>query len=957
MPIRVKAPDGSIAEFPDGTDPAVIQRAMASQFGAPAATTSPDTSAGEPVSPFLPVNTREAPQRSDLDALRQKGLGGQLAGELALMTDATAEGLLGLGDMVLDVAKFAADGGIDAASTAFNLVRPWPLDPEKQRTFVEDNLRPSTFFQDNVQSLHDSKEQLVDPLLAKVGAPNIDVAELSPRDRFVYRTSEAAIPTAITLGAATAPKAGSTAINAADDIFGAAAKQVRSAPVRASAEEIAASAGGAAGLTLAEEADLGPRAQLAAALGGSLLASPIASTPFSIADSVSGAAKDAKAARFLQENTLDPKLAASNIADDLDAARRLDAPAPSAFLSSNDEKLIALERQLRSKPDYGPGATAAERRFRSDLGDRVGDLRPQGADTRAPQKLAASQRAAMLDDIAGAQSKAQNADAAAKASRETAAVPLSAAKDGAADASRALDDVVVEGTLKPRRAERNAKYAEIDPGRGVEVNTSSIRKALDDVRAESGDQFQSRLTPTKELDELDALINGDNPVTYADLQDARSALASSIRDANVGVDGSKAPPFVDKLRRIKQAIDDLDPSAVSDPAAAKAAAEAADFHKSEFAPFFGRGAGKELRKAVDRDDFSRSNTSPADTAARFFIKTGRNSEDAAKDLREILRVAPDEAAGMDAVRNYMFASAARTLDADGAVNPTRLRAFLDKHQGPLRAFPEVESELRSVLKSAVNADDAAKAAKADLARLAKEAKITEAEFNKSAAAIFLDNDPETAVRKIMSSSDKQKAMADALRLVSKDPQAKSGFKAAAADWLRESVSGTASGKTADSTDPITVGALTKLLRKNRNTLSGVFDEKEIKALEDVNQLLRTSTRIDSVRGSNQSVTAELALSDVDTTLLEAALRAKYGILKAGGIMRMVGKVIGRGQELAGVDRNARAVKLREMLLDISTDPEKAIHLLNYERTKAWDKKFSRLFLAGEALDEDETPAE
>lgn len=949
MPIRVQAPDGSIVQFPDGTDPAVMQSAMAAQFGAPK--TTPGVQAPTDASAVAGSLRAQTP----LEQLRSQGPIGQLGAEVGLMGDATAEGFIGLGDIVFDALKFAGDGVIDSAKGVGELLNPFAT-PGLQ---TPQDLTPGAFLQDNVPSLREVKNNVVDPALEQIGIVDFNVNELSPADRFKYRFSEAAIPAALTLGAATAPKAGQATVSLADDVFAGVKNQIRAKPIRASAEEIAASAGGAAGLTLAEEMDVGPLGQAGAALGGAVLASPLAATPFAIADNATGAATKATQARIVQDAALNPKLAASKIAEDLDAARSIGATPPSALLSSDDEGLIAMERALRTKPDFAPKATAVERQFRSDLVDTVSDIRPVGADTRAPQRVAAAKQADRLAKQNARQTDAQSRldDVARKAgeNRQNAAAPLTGAKGGAADASRELDETVVEGVLKPRRTARNERYARIDPNRSVDVDTTSIRTALDDVRAGSGTQFQGRLTPTKELEELDALINGDGPVSFADLQDARSALSAAIRDASVGVDGNKAPPFVEKLRALKKSIDDLDPDALADPKAAARATEAKRFHETEFAPFFGRGAGKQLRRAIDNDDFTRSNSSPADTAGRFFLKTGRRSEDAAQDLREILSIAPDEAAGRQAVRNYLFASASRTMDGD-TVNPARLRKWMENHQGPLRQFPEVDAELKGVLKSAINAgkkgDEAISAAKNDLARIAKEAKLSDAEFNKSAASIFLNNDPEKAVAKIMAANDRQKAMRDAVKLVSKDPQAKKGFKAAVSDWLKESISGTAGGRTANDADPITVGALTKALRRNRNTLAKVYAEEEIKALESVNKLLRTAARADNARPSMQSVTAELDAAEIDTTLLEAALKSKYGVLKGGSIMRIAGGLIGRAQELTGTSRAARAAQWREFLLDVSTDPEKAIHLLNFEDTPAWEKKLSRLFLVTEALDED-----
>lgn len=64
MPIRIQTPDGSIAEFPDGTPDATIQQVMAREYGGPQAGGSPRPSAG------APQTAQRPPVGSDADAHR-----------------------------------------------------------------------------------------------------------------------------------------------------------------------------------------------------------------------------------------------------------------------------------------------------------------------------------------------------------------------------------------------------------------------------------------------------------------------------------------------------------------------------------------------------------------------------------------------------------------------------------------------------------------------------------------------------------------------------------------------------------------------------------------------------------------------------------------------------------------------------------------------------------------------
>lgn len=965
MAIRVKDHEGRIVEFPDGTPQDVIENAMLDHFYSNSSAFGQTD--GAPKKGALRNIRKSLGTQSDLDKLDEQGTLGQLAGRAAIVGDAGLTGMAKLGDMGLGALGMLGDAFIDSVKSAGSLLPFANAQPIPAQ---------SSFVRENTPSLVDAKEKLLDPALQSIGVADVNPNELQGMDRINYLAAENLIPSALTYGAL-APKAAeiarTTAAGAAGNPVMDIGRRIQAAPIRTSIEEIASGLGSATAINSAEEMNLGPLGQMAAALFGGLAPGILVEGGFSAADALTGVTQQRQQARLVQDAALSPKLAASRIYDDLRIADANDITPPSAFLSSDDEGLIAMDRALRSKPDVLPQITARDRQMRSDMVRRVDDLRPD-ADALAPQRLATNERLRMLENLDAQRTAGQRGVEAAEQARNTVAAPIAVAKDTVADASRALDDVVVNKTLVPRRAERNRLFDAIDPDATVRVSddaAAELRALADDVLREgvSRPGMESRTNPKgpiagfkRLLGEADDATDGGGigdvltalagdaaddtpPLTYADLQRARGEIAALIRDGNIGVDGSKAPVYVQKLKRLKSALDNLDPNALDDPDAVARAAGAMDYHKSEFAPFFGRGAGKDLRKALDNTDVTRSGVSPADTAARFFLRTGRNAEDAAADLRQILSIAPDEQSGMDAVRQYMFASAARTLDKNGNVNPARMNAWLSQNNGALRAFPEIEQELRGVLRSAVNADKTASEAGDALRRIQSQARLTEAEFNKSAASIFLNNDPMNAVKRIMGASDRAKAMGDAVALVSKDPAAKEGFKAAVADWVKESISGTAGGRTADDLDPILAGATTKILRQHRNTLSKVFTEDELKSLDDINSLLRTAARVENARPSMQSVTAEIQSSQLDTTLLESVLKAKYGVLKGGGIMRIIGRLAGRAQELTGTSPEARAAQYRAFLADVAADPRKAATLLNYEDTKAWEEKIAMYFAA------------
>ena len=176
------------------------------------------------------------------------------------------------------------------------------------------------------------------------------------------------------------------------------------------------------------------------------------------------------------------------------------------------------------------------------------------------------------------------------------------------------------------------------------------------------------------------------------------------------------------------------------------------------------------------------------------------------------------------------------------------------------------------------------AAADEMKRIAKEAALSEQEFQRSAAQVFLDAEPDKAVTRIFSAPDRAKAMREAMALVSESKDAKEGFKAAVTDWLVKRASSDKVHLTGNNGQPVALNALRKLTKEHRNTLSQVFTTSEMKTLDDAQVVLQAM--------ANQSVKAGVgsdtyANFNFDTGLLPLVLRAKYGHLKGGGIMKTV----------------------------------------------------------------------
>lgn len=105
MVIEVELPDGNIAEFPDGTDPSVIEGALSQQFGAPAdvptAVDAPQAPAQQ--EPTQPTVGQEGFEREGT------GVGGVFESAVTLVSGAIAEPIAGLVGIAQSLNPFAEE--------------------------------------------------------------------------------------------------------------------------------------------------------------------------------------------------------------------------------------------------------------------------------------------------------------------------------------------------------------------------------------------------------------------------------------------------------------------------------------------------------------------------------------------------------------------------------------------------------------------------------------------------------------------------------------------------------------------------------------------------------------------------------------------------------------------------------------------------------------------------------
>lgn len=965
MPILVTGPDGVEHEFPDGTSDDVIKGVMSRTYGTPQAPATPFSS--DNLSPGVPAPFK-APSLDGLsptgalapatpfDALKMKS---PFAAGVLNATDATVEGLL-------DMSRLAA-AAPDLPAHALDLAARLPNIPGSPFNALPEDLNTPKL--NLAEPLVDAPKRALDEGLQAFGVPDVNRDQLSGSDKFLNTAANIAGPGLITLGATGAAGAAGAGGKTAGGVFARdVAERLAARPLRAASSEVAAGVGGAVGQELVDRTDIPfvpePLEQLAATLFGTAGAGISNDAAFSLVDALSGASRERFLARYLQSAAQDPASAASNIGDVKQAAEGLQTPFPDALLSSNDPGLIGVSRGLRNRAGAKNDLTTNDRRVQEGVAMSLDGMVDKGADLRAPQNLARDQRDALrasnAERVAGAERA--NADAIAEAAQPSAGDQILESQRAidplGANASREADEIIT-AELDARTTRRNEVRQGVKQSREP-VNTAYMRPVLQEMRRDATRGINpGNRVPLDALYRFEALA-GQGRVPIGRIEELRLELSSMHAQARNAGNFQLA----DNIARLQGLVNDatdnvrmrVDPTAipsaggrVTGPGAAEAVRR---FEREHFLPFFGReSAGGDFRKAVQRDN-DRVNTPPGETLGRFFLRPGAGSEGAAQDLKNILELSPNEAAGKDAVRRYFLASASRSV-RDGRINSTTLRKWLDSNRQALRPYPEVERDIRSILSDTVNkrATDSARvtAAREELVRISADAKLSEQEFQRSVAQVFLDNDPDNAVSAIFSAKDRAKRMDEALALVESNPDAARGFKASVAKWLQNSVEGGQISKTGSEKGPVVFQRLRAVTKEHRNTLSRVFSPEEMQALDDMQKVLEVYPRLAGVRATGGSETAE----NIDLGLLGPILRAKYGILKGGGIMRITNELLNRARKFAGADAKALDARFDQALLEAATDPAKAIHLLNYKDTKEWRGRFAQLFAYEGALEDDE----
>lgn len=669
-----------------------------------------------------------------------------------------------------------------------------------------------------------------------------------------------------------------------------------------------------------------------------------------------------QAARSVQTQASNPAAAARAIDDEIAALAPNASPGelPTVGALTDDPGLALLEREARArnpKPFIERDRAVAGR-----AGEMVRSVAPEGSSaddfTRAANQLDTGNVTDARQRLTQAERSRLRADIDART--ETARVAENAGQG--VKASEALDREITDKSLRPMQERKNEAFRAIDPDRTVTRDATPLIEAAGEIRDTLGRlNDPSSILPQQTLRRIEALAagetvetvptgvlddagnpitrtvttqTGDGTITYGELNALRPELSAAVIKARQAGDFALA----DNIQRLQSAVNaETKRLAGETTPAGQRAAEAQRIYGEEFAPVWNVGPGDEARRFrrdfnVDRD--ARTTTPPSATAGRFLRK---GEPEKAQSLRRVIESLPDRSAANAEARRYLSADLAESgvIDnATGRMRPDALKRWRNQWGGVLDTVPGLRDEIDDLV-TRVDAGEAKLNGFGQDVRRAEQA-LDDAVKNKGALGLVLGKDPVNAVSSVFGAGDPEKAMGEIVGKLGTNSRARDGLKTAVADYMQQKVTRPALERTNDASRPVAFEALEDLFNRHEATLAKVYSAEEMNALRQAHRLLKPSR---AVSGSGRAgALYDSKRSEQAWRLLEGGLKAKFGILKGGGILRTI-RIFTEALPNSGD-------AISEIVYRMHFDPELARHLLTRPtkeiNTPAWNKKLNRL---------------
>lgn len=645
------------------------------------------------------------------------------------------------------------------------------------------------------------------------------------------------------------------------------------------------------------------------------------------------------AARAVQAQASDPAKAAGRIraaAHDLaDVASPGSMPTAGALSDDIGLALLEKEARVRNPAKFGERDRAVVTR----AGDIARSVAPDGSASRDFTDAADRMFADRLAGARGDLQAVQTAQAAAGKQARLRAEPVTSAAGQGVPASQRLDAEIVGQSLRPMQERKNAAFAAIDPDRSVVRDAQPLIQAAEEIRGSLGRlNDPTSVLPTRTLDRIAALspeAGGPGTITYGELNALRPELGAALVKARAAGDFALA----DNIQALQRAINREGTRLAAEATpAGRRAAEAQRIYSEEFAPVWNTGPGDEatrFRRDVNADREGRTLSPPSATASRF-LRAGEPEK--AASLRRILDSLPDRKAAEAEARRYLAADMAESGIVDSTerqLRPDALRRWRNKWGASLDVVPGFRDEVDGLLRS--SEADAFRASRLAADVRAAEGRLDDVTRNRGALGLVLGKDPVNAVASIFGDGDPERAMRELVETIGTNKRASDGLKASVVDYLLDNTTGPGLPRTADKSRPLDFAKLENLFSRHERTLAAVFSPEEMNALRSAHRLLAPS---EALKRPGAGVRYEGAKSEQAWRLLEGGLKARFGVLKGGGVLRTI-RIFA-----ASLPRSDDAVN--DILVRLHFDPEFAAHLLGRQVdpvSPQWNAKLNKLLAA------------
>lgn len=661
------------------------------------------------------------------------------------------------------------------------------------------------------------------------------------------------------------------------------------------------------------------------------------------------------ATKALQEAALDSDAAIRNITD-VQSNLADDYFMPTAGTASDDEGLIALERGLSSEPRM---VQRANQNRAMIAGGRENLNVPSGAGTETPGVFFKQQKEGMIEAGEKGASEAQEALLKTQKALEKAQNEVLSNVGTKEGASAKLDELY-RATQEAATAEKNAKFAAIDPDGnvmrsaqpfldvvkqiedeavdGLPVNPATqkfidyfkgLQPSAQDLRAakemaetkmaviERGlDKGEiSREIAEKEMGDLvdkitDLMAKRTNPmISFRQAQRLRPKLSDAIAQARANNDGEA----VKHLSMLKKAVEsETEKLAAEGGEAGLRAKSALEHYKNVYAPNYVKGEGGALRM-----DINRGKNLPASATADRFVNAAPGAKEAAEDIDRIIAQSADPAQGRAAVKQYVLGKLSDSL-VNGKITSDRLDVFLNRYGPALQSFPDVQKHIEAVGRTLAEKEGSVAAATAKAKQMSEAANMVDRELNRSVTELFIQRDPVKAVSGIMNSSNPAENMREVLAAARKDPSGRAvmGVRDAVKEWANDNLS--QMGKlTKEGEAAVSFAKINAMLDRPpvRRALNQIYTPDEMAVMDKLRKQLEVMDRI------NQQVT----VGSPTKHLAEAQQKAE----KALGIITSIAggsRISGFALKLVSLGTDPQKAA-RQLLVDAMLDPDLAKTML------------------------------